>query len=124
MDVRQATEPNAASRPDPGSDRAAALAEARRRASADRVHSAEASTVRRAEKIEEYRAAVAEAVGANTRVAITRAPTSPIFLYQAINQETGEVVQQWPRLEFIGLARALNLGGGAAVVGDGVDRTA
>lgn len=124
MDVRQTTE-QAAARADEGAGRAAELAEARRRASADRAQSAEASSARRAERIEEYRAAVADAVGANTRVAITRAPSAPIFLYQAIDRETGEVIHAWPRLEFIGLANALaSAGAGAAEAGGGLDERA
>jgi uncharacterized FlaG/YvyC family protein len=124
MDVRRTNEPAQASRPDLAAERAAALAEARQRASAERARSAEAASARRAANIAEYRAAIADAVGANTRVAISRAPTAPIFLYQAIDRETGEVVQQWPRLEFIGLSRALAAIDAGPAAGGGVDQQA
>jgi hypothetical protein len=88
------------------SERAAALAENRRRLSTEGRQSAEAARVRQSEQIAELRQVVAEAVGANTRLAIARAPEAPIFLYRAIDRATGEVVQEWPRLEFLSHARA------------------
>lgn len=124
MDVRQTTEQPQASRPDLGAERAAALAESRRRATADRIRSAEISDARRADKTEEYRAVIADAVGANTKVAITRAPSAPIFLYQAIDQNTGEIVQQWPRLGFVGLSRLIGEAQSGPPAGNAVDRLA
>jgi uncharacterized FlaG/YvyC family protein len=123
MDVQGISQLQDQPRAETGAERNAALAEARRRATIDRIQSAEASAARRADKIAEYRNVVADAVGADTRVAISRAPAAPVFVYQAIDAETGEVVQEWPRLESLALAEALRAAA-ADTQGRAVDRTA
>lgn len=121
MDVQRTNEAPAA-RPDPGAERAAALAERRRHLSAEGQRSAEAANARRTEQIAAARDAVADAVGANTRVAITRAPASPVFLYRAIDSNTGEVVQEWPRLEFLALNRAAQAAAAQTARGAAIDQ--
>ncbi len=90
-----------------GALRAEALAASRRRLTAEQLQSAEAADARRAEEAADFRETTARAVGADTRVSIMRAPSAPIFLYRAIDEETGEVVFAWPHLEFLGLSGAL-----------------
>lgn len=125
MDVQRTSELQMPSRPDPGAERAADLAAARQRLSADGQRSAEAASARRTREIAVLRDVVANAVGADTRVSITRAPTAPIFVYQAIDEKTGEVVQQWPRLDFLGHARLIRSAEpDPAALGDGVNNTA
>jgi hypothetical protein len=108
MDVQRPSEA-IRQQPDLGAERAAALADARRRLSAEGQQSAEAASARRSREIAQLRDVVASASGANTRVVISRAPTAPIFIYRAIDQTTGEIVQEWPKLEFLNLARSMQL---------------
>jgi hypothetical protein len=107
-----------------GVERAAALAEGRKRLSAESRQSAEAARARQAEQIAQLREVVAHATGANTRVAISRAPEAPIFLYRAIDEATGEVVQEWPRLEFLAASRAALAAAAPEPAGPTVDRQA
>jgi hypothetical protein len=107
MDISRANDRGAAAVVQDGAERAAALAESRRRATVRQLESAEAAAARRAAEANEFRDAAARAVGANTRVSITRAPSAPVFLYQAIDQATGEVVYEWPMQKFADLAGAM-----------------
>lgn len=123
MDVQRNPDA-AASRPDPGTERAAALAEGRRRLTLESRQTAEAARARQSDQIAQLREVIADATGANTRVAITRAPGAPIFLYRAIDQTTGEVVHEWPRLEFLALAQAARAALAQTDTGRSIDREA
>ena len=129
MDVNRTSESTVAQTgqsADLGAERAAALAESRRKLSAEGQRTAEAAGARRAEQIAELRDVVARAVGADTRLAIMRAPEAPVFLYRAIDEATGEVVQEWPRLEFLALSQATRAAAipDAAAPGSALDRRA
>jgi len=98
----------AAVRPDrSGEERAAALAESRREATAQRISEAEASRAASAERFAEIREAIARVIGANTRLSVARSESSPNFVYRAIDAKTGEVVQEWPEERFISLVRGV-----------------
>ncbi|MGE0408018.1 MAG: hypothetical protein AB7P23_02005 [Amphiplicatus sp.] len=104
-----------------GADRAAALAEARRRAGAAQIEAEAAARERRAAAIVETREALAEALGANTRIAIARSKTNPVFVYRAIDIESGEVVQEWPPERFADFVNGLRPGAGDDLAGFLVD---
>lgn len=92
-------------------ERAAALANARRAASEDALRTAEAADSRRAEARAETRAILERAVGANTRLSISRPDNAGTFIYRAIDRDTGEVLQEWPPVQF---ARFLEQSGAGA----------
>ncbi len=80
--------------------RSAALADARRRASATALRTAEAAQERRAEQREMTRAIVERAVGANTRLSIARSDAADTYVYRAIDVDSGEVIKEWPPVQF------------------------
>jgi uncharacterized FlaG/YvyC family protein len=98
-------------------ERSSALAEARRQASAARQAEADAAKARQTDAIASTREAIAQAIGANTRVAIARAEGSPTFIYQAIDVETGEIVRQWPMQKFVELLNGIRPGAGDHIAG-------
>lgn len=100
-----------------GELRARTLAEARRAASLRQQDAAEARTARQAETAAATREAIAQAIGANTRLAIIRAESAPIFIYQAIDADTGEVVRQWPMQQFAELLNQIRPGAGDNLAG-------
>lgn len=80
--------------------RSAAHADARQRSSAAALQSAEAAEARRAEQREMVRSILERAVGANTRLSIERNESALTFVYRAIDIDTGEVVREWPPVDF------------------------
>ena len=80
--------------------RSAELADARRRASVSALQSAAAAEARRAEQRAETRAIIEHAIGANTRLSIARNDAVDTFVYRAIDRDTGEVVHEWPPVQF------------------------
>ncbi len=81
-------------------ERNQALADARRRASQSALANAEAAEARRADSLENARAILERALGANTRLSISRDEGAPTYIYRAIDVETGEVVREWPPAQF------------------------
>ncbi|MEZ5895914.1 MAG: hypothetical protein R3C51_05870 [Parvularculaceae bacterium] len=88
-------------------ERAAALAESRRAASAEQVARSDESRAQRTEQLAEIREAIARVVGANTRLSVARSQTTPNFVYRAIDIDTGEVVHEWPQDRFVELIRGV-----------------
>ncbi len=87
--------------------RSEALATRRREALAERTAAADASRSRASQELAATREAIARAIGANTRLSITPADGPGAFVYQAIDVDTGEVVQQWPEGAFLQLVRGV-----------------
>lgn len=77
-----------------------ALSEARHRASAEALQSARDAQDRKAEQRQALRAILEEAVGANTRLLISRAEGFEAFVYRAVDRDSGEVVKEWPPAQF------------------------
>ena len=98
---------NAARQIDSGAERSAALAAARKRAQAAQLASAQASRESQSEQFAISSAALARAVGANTRISIERTASADIFVYRAIDNDTGEVVREWPPQQFAEFVRDL-----------------
>ena len=73
-----------------------ALAAARQRASQAALQSADAGEARKADQREMVRGILERAVGANTRLSITRGESVGAYVYRAIDVESGEVVREWP----------------------------
>ena len=82
------------------SQRTAALAEARQRASQTALQTAEAAQSRKAEQREMLRSILEQAVGANTRLSISRREGVDSFVYRAIDVNSGAVVREWPPVQF------------------------
>jgi len=80
--------------------RIALLAEARERASAAALERARVAESRRAEQRAAARAIFAEAAGANTTLSIARDDAIGAFVYRAVDRTTGEVVREWPPVQF------------------------
>lgn len=80
--------------------RSAELNDARRAAGQAALQSAEAAQARKAEQRETTRAIIERAVGANTRLMISRSNTADTYIYRAIDKATGEVVKEWPPVQF------------------------
>lgn len=80
--------------------RSAALADARRRASQAALKNADASETRKADQREMLRGIIERAVGANTRLSIRRNDAVDTFVYQAIDKDSGEIVKEWPPVQF------------------------
>ncbi len=99
MSVTTGQNANAVTVVDPA-ERSQALADARRRASQSALANAEAAEARRADSLQNARAILERALGANTRLSIARDAGAPTFVYRAIDVETGEVVREWPPAEF------------------------
>jgi uncharacterized FlaG/YvyC family protein len=125
MDVAKANEnPVLTSQLQAGAERAAAHAEARRVATAAQVDAGRAAEARRSETIAETRAAIAEALGANTRISIARSDSAFYFVYRAIDVNSGEVVQEWPPERFIEFVNSVRPGAGDDLAGLIVDSEA
>lgn len=94
--------------------RSAALADARRRASQAAVQDADAAEARKAEQLQTARKIIERALGANTKLSIARNDTIKGFVYRAIDVNSGEVVREWPPVQFAqflrehGAAKALS----------------
>ncbi len=82
-------------------ERTQALADARRRASQSALANAEAGETRRADRMQDARAIIERALGANTKLSISRDGASPTYIYRAIDVDTGEVIREWPPAEFV-----------------------
>lgn len=91
-----------------GQERTAALAEARKRAHQQHLQSAQEAEVRQSEQFAAAREAIQRALGANTRLSISRSANAGIFVYRAIDRDTGEVIHEWPPEQFVRLVEALN----------------
>ncbi|MEO0878447.1 MAG: flagellar protein FlaG [Pseudomonadota bacterium] len=94
-----------------GARRAEGLAEARRTARESQLASAEQSRADQAAQIAEAREIIARAVGANTRLSIERRADASTFVYRAIDQATGEVIQEWPPEQFAEAVRQASRNG-------------
>lgn len=81
-------------------ERNQALADARRRSSQSALANAEAGEARRADRMQDARAIIERALGANTKLSISRDGASPTYIYRAIDVDTGEVIREWPPAEF------------------------
>lgn len=90
--------------------RSAALADARHRASETALQSAEAGETRKAEQREMVRSILERAVGANTRLSIARNESALTFVYRAIDIDTGEIVREWPPVDFARLLEQNGVG--------------
>ncbi|MGF1545168.1 MAG: hypothetical protein ACFB00_11815 [Parvularculaceae bacterium] len=66
---------------------------------------ADEARARSAETLAATREAIARALGANTRLAISPNENAPGFIYRAIDVDTGEVVQEWPEAQFVDAVR-------------------
>jgi len=91
------------------SERTAALADARRQATQTALASAEQAEVRRADAREQVRSLLEQAVGANTRLQVTRSIDDSTFIYRALHEATGGVELEWPPAQ---VARFLAENGG------------
>ncbi len=98
---------------DPGR-RSEALAAARQRASQAALKSADAAEARRADQREMVRGILERAVGANTRLSITRGDDVGAYVYRAIDVDSGEVVSEWPPEQFIQLLEDNGIAAGLA----------
>ena len=124
MDITRINDSQAAARHmEQGQERAAALAEARRRSSAEARQSVAEATARQEELFAASREIIAQATGANTRLSITKSEQAGAFVFPAIDVETGEVVMQWPPEQFAALAKSLGLAADA-LPGAVIDREA
>jgi len=83
-----------------GAERSAALAASRKRAQAAQIASAEAARASQSEQFAISSEAIARAIGANTRLSIERTTSTDVFVYRAIDRDTGEVVREWPPQQF------------------------
>lgn len=99
MSVTTTQNANSTAMVDPA-ERNQALADARRRSSQSALANAEAAEARRADRMQDARAIIERALGANTKLSISRDGASPTFVYRAIDVDTGEVVREWPPAEF------------------------
>lgn len=81
-------------------ERSAALANARHRASEQAVAEAKLGEARRAEQLAQARNAIQRAVGANTDLSISRNDQIGTYIYRAIDRATGEVIREWPPVQF------------------------
>ncbi len=125
MDITQINNNAAAARHvEQGQERAAALAEARRRSSAEVRQDAVESTARQEELLAASRDVIARATGANTKLSITKSEESGVFVFKAIDVETGEVVLQWPPEQFAALVKSLGGPEAEALAGLVVDSEA
>ena len=81
-------------------ERNQALAQARQRATQGALQRAEQAESQRADSRQNVREIFEQALGANTRLSITRDEVGPTFVYRAIDVDSGEVVHEWPPAEF------------------------
>ncbi|NNE39397.1 MAG: hypothetical protein HKN14_00600 [Marinicaulis sp.] len=80
--------------------RQAALADARRQATQTALQSAEAGQARKAKQLDFVRTVLERAVGANTKLSIEKRDNLATFIYRAIDRDSGEVVKEWPPVQF------------------------
>jgi len=80
--------------------RSAALADARQRASQAALQSAKAGETRKMDQRETTRTILERAIGANTRLSIARNGSNDTFVYRAIDVNSGEVIIEWPPVQF------------------------
>ena len=83
--------------------RSEALAAARQRSSQAAIQTADAAEAKRADQREMVRAILERAVGANTRLSVTRGDSVGAYIYRAIDVDSGEVVLEWPPEQMIQL---------------------
>lgn len=125
MDITQINNNAAAARHvEQGQERAAALAEARRRSSAEVRQNAAEASARQDELFAVSRDVIARATGANTRLSISKSEEAGVFIFKAIDTETGEVVLQWPPEQFAALVKSLGGPEAEALAGLVVDSEA
>ena len=91
--------------------RVAALADARQEASQNALRSADAAEERRANQREAFRAIISNVLGANTRLSIDRNDRIDSFVYRSIDRTTGEVIQEWPPVQFARFLEGQGLSG-------------
>ncbi|MEL6378479.1 MAG: hypothetical protein AAFQ29_01800 [Pseudomonadota bacterium] len=105
--------------------RRASLEQARRSASADQIAAAERDTRLRAERFRESTEIIQQALGVNTRVEIAEGDGANPYTYRAIDINSGEVVNEWPPVQFAALLGAAVSGesDGIAVIGIALDET-
>ena len=96
--------------------RSEALAQSRRRATQAALQSADAAEARRADQRELVRGILERAVGANTRVSITRGDDTGVYVYRAIDIDSGEIVREWPPEQLVQILE--DNGAGAALAAD------
>jgi|GEM_PF-3220959 len=89
-----------------GVERTEALAQARKQLQSDQLQAAQTSQQSRSELTAASREAIARALGANTRISIERTDAQDIFVYRAIDRDTGEVINEWPPHQFAELLRS------------------
>lgn len=125
MDVGKANEnPVLMSQLKAGAKRVAALAKARRETSAAQVEAERAAQVRRTKALAATRAAIAKALGVNTRISIARGQSSFAFVYRAVDINSGEVVKEWPPERFVEFVNSVIPGASDDLAGLLVDREA
>ncbi|MEL7485825.1 MAG: hypothetical protein AAGJ87_01270 [Pseudomonadota bacterium] len=107
MDIASIGGPAASSQSNAGATRNEALAAARRQARDAQLDAARVSQENRTEQIAASRELIARAIGADTRLSIARSASNDIFVYRAIDRESGEIVQEWPPQQFAEFVRGL-----------------
>ena len=106
-EIRNDRVQNAATPVDAGADRLEALAQARRRLQAEKLQAQQSSREAQSQQLQASREAIARALGVNTRLSIERTNTQDVFVYRAIDRETGEVVNEWPPQQFAELIQSV-----------------
>jgi uncharacterized FlaG/YvyC family protein len=124
MDAAKQLDNGAAQLAQAAEARAATLADARRSVAVQHRQEAAEAQAHRSETAGATREAIAQALGANTRLSIARAQSAPIFIYQAIDADTGKVVREWPMQQFAELLNSIRPGAGDALPGLVVDENA
>ena len=94
--------------------RSEALAAARQRASRAALRTADAAEEKRADQREMVRSILEQAVGANTRLSVTRGDSVGAYVYRAIDVDSGEVVLEWPPDQMIQLLEQNGVAAGLA----------
>jgi len=87
-------------------NRSQSLERARRSLTAERVADAEQARDRQNAQFEAAREILQRAVGANTRLEIEAADGPSPFVYRAIDISSGEIVSEWPPVQFASMLRA------------------
>ncbi len=85
--------------------RSQGLEQARRSLNAERLADAEQARDRQNAQIEAAREILQRAVGANTRLEIEAADGPSPFVYRAIDINSGEIVSEWPPVQFASMLR-------------------
>jgi len=86
-------------------NRSQSLEQARRSLTAERVADAEQARDRQNAQFEAARETLQRAVGANTRLEIEAADGPSPFVYRAIDISSGEIVSEWPPVQFASMLR-------------------